>query len=384
MDYDVAVVGLGAMGAAAAAELARRGARVLGLDRHEPPHTYGSSHGETRIIREAYFEHPLYVPLVRRAYELWRDLERKAGQPLLRVTTVLTAGPPQGVLVQGALASARAHDLPYEELSAHEVARRFPGLRPPADMVAILDPRAGALFAEACVTALHAAARRHGADLRTGLAVQRIDPRAGRVTLATDGESFTAPAVVLAAGAWTPRLWPALTPLLEVERQVSAWYPAASAARLYAADRCPIVLWEYAPTRLFYTFPDLGSGMKAGIHHEGTITNPDTVQRTVSPRDTDRLGQLVGRFLPGATTAPTRTAVCLYTNTPDQHFLIDALPASGGARIVFASACSGHGFKFVPALAEIVADLVEEKTPAFDIAPFRLARFASSAPEKPL
>ena len=242
--WDVIVTGLGAMGSAAARELARRGLRVLGIDRYAPPHAHGSTHGRTRIIREAYFEHPAYVPLIQRAQWLWEELEREAGERLFCRTGGLMIGPERGTLVQGARASADQHGLPYELLTSADVRRRFPALVPEADAVALYEPRAGVLFPEACVRALLAGAARDGAELRTSEPVLTWRVEDGVVRVATATGEHTADHLVLALGPWLPDFLNGAQIHLAVERQMQHWFSPRAHAERFSPDELPIALWE--------------------------------------------------------------------------------------------------------------------------------------------
>jgi sarcosine oxidase len=371
--YDVAVVGLGVTGSAAAWSLARRGLQVVGFEQHVSPHAYGSSHGRTRIIREAYFEHPLYVPLVRRAYELWAELERRTGRTLLRLTGGLMLGPPDSAVFGGALRSARDHGLAHEVLTASAVRRRFPGLAPADGMEAVLEPRAGLLFTEECVSALQQAAREEGAVLEQGRPVTAWQADASGVTVTTPAGAHHVEHAVLCAGPWLPRLVAPLALPLAVERQLSHWFEPARRARDFDADRCPVTIWEHAPGRVFYTIPDPGGhGFKAGIHHDGERVDPETVHREPTRGDEDRVRAVLARYLPDANGRLLDARVCLYTNTPDEHFVLDRHPAS--PRVIVASPCSGHGFKFATAVGEALAGLVADGHARFDLSPFALAR----------
>jgi sarcosine oxidase len=370
---DAVVIGLGATGSAAAWHLARRGLQVVGLERHAPGHALGSSHGRTRIIREAYFEHPLYVPLVRRAYELWHELEQATASRLLERTGGLTIGPREGTVFTGARRSVREHGLPHEVLGADEIRLRFPALSPGAEMGAVFEPRAGLLRVEEAVQALQDAARAHGAVLRHGEEVLGWRAGGAGVVVSSAGGDYHAGHVVLSAGPWLPRLVGELGLPLWVERQLSHWFePAGDPAELSSA-RCPVTLWEHAPGRVFYTIPDPGGhGFKAGLHHEGERVDPDTVDRTPRPGDEARVRALLARFVPRANGRLLDARVCLYTNTPDEHFLIDRHP--GHERVLLASPCSGHGFKFATAIGEALAGLVAEGRARFDLSPFALSR----------
>lgn len=371
--FDVAVVGLGAMGSAAAFHLARRGQQVLGLDRYAPPHELGSSHGQTRIIREAYFEHPAYVPLVQRAYQLWEALQQQTGRALLLPTGGLTIGKPNGVQVSGALRSAEIHHLPHEVLSAAQVRQRFPALNPDPDMVAIWEPRAGILFPEACIESHLELARQHGAHVLTNQAVLGWQAEANGVRLFGAGREFRARHLLMCAGAWMTQLVPDLQLPLSVERQVLFWFAPRADQAHFAPARCPISLWEYEPGHSCYAFPDLGEGVKIARHHQGELTVPDSVRREVDVGEVEAMRPLLQRYLPKADGACVRSAVCLYTNTPDFHFLIDVHPRY--QQVVIASPCSGHGFKFASAIGELLADLVLTGKTDFDVSLFKLKRF---------
>jgi sarcosine oxidase len=368
---DVAVVGLGAMGSAALYHLANRGIRVVGFDRYAPPHALGSTHGLSRIIREAYYEHPIYVPLVQRAYELWAELERRAERRLFVQTGGLMIGPSSGVLVRGAARSARTHALAHEELSAAAVRARFPGFTVPDDMVALFEPRAGVLDPEACVDAHLRLAASAGADLHANEPVIAWTAHARGVTIETSAACYEVGRVALCSGAWTPSLLPDADLPLWIERQVMHWFTPRSHHELFTPARCPIAMIEYAPDRFFYTLPDSGSGLKAAIHHEGPAVDPDSVTRAVDPQETTRVFELLNRFLPRAAGVHQQAATCLYTNTPDGHFFI--APHQQHEQVLVVSACSGHGFKFASAIGEAIADLLTGQ-PRRDLAPFGPSR----------
>ena len=367
MTYDVVVVGLGAMGSATAYQLARRGLHVLGLDRFTPPHAFGSSHGETRIIREAYFEHPVYVPMVQRAYELWRDLEKESGAMLLRETGGVMIGKPDSDLVKGARHSAELHGLRHEMLTADQVRERFPALHPENDMVAVWEPRAGVLFADACITAHLAQGRHCGAELRYEESVLRWEPEGDDIRVLTTQGEYRARQLIVTAGAWISAFFPDLP--LRVERQVLFWFGHASASEMFIPERCPVHLWQFDGRRFFYGFPDLGKGVKVAFHHGGEITTVDAVRRQVEASEVEEIRTSLRRFVPAADGTPLATTVCLYTNTPNEHFLIDRHPLH--QQVLIASACSGHGFKFSPVIGELLADLAQHNQPKFDLNLFR-------------
>ncbi|MBC8089588.1 MAG: N-methyl-L-tryptophan oxidase [Phycisphaerae bacterium] len=355
------------MGSAAACHLARRGLRVLGLDRFTPPHAFGSSHGETRIIREAYFEHPVYVPMVQRAYELWRDLEKESGTTLLRETGGVMIGLPDCDLVKGARHSAELHGLRYEILTAGEVHERFPALHPESDMVAVWEPRAGVLFADACIDAHLAQARRHGAEMHYEEPMLRWTPEGDGIRVLTAQDEYRARQLIVTAGPWVSTLFPDLP--LRVERQVLFWFDEAATSGMFTPERCPVHLWQFDGRRFFYGFPGFGNGIKVAFHHGGEITTVDTVRAEVALDEVENIRWAMRRFLPAADGTLRATTVCVYTNTSDEHFLIDRHPAH--PHVWITSACSGHGFKFSPVIGELLADLSQNNRPRFDLSLFR-------------
>jgi sarcosine oxidase len=373
---DVIVVGLGAMGSATLFHLAQRGVRAVGFDTYGPPHALGSTHGLSRIIRESYYEHPRYVPLVQRAYELWSDLERRSARRLFHQTGGLMIGDRDGVLVSGALRSAQEHRLPHELLSADAVHDRFPAFTLPNDMVGFFEPRAGVLDPEGCVDAYLSLAAAAGAEVRPNEPVRQWTVAGGRVRVTTVSGEYEAARVALCAGAWTPDLLDGDDIALRVERQVMHWFTPARDLELLSIARCPIAMTEYAADRIFYFVPDSGDGVKAAIHHEGEITHPDRVRRDVDPNEVEPVRRLLAKYLPGANGALRGSAACLYTDTVDGHFLIT--PHRRDPEVLVVSACSGHGFKFASAIGEAAADLLMGLSRP-DLAAFGRERLASVA-----
>lgn len=376
---DVLVIGLGAAGGAAAWQCARRGARVIGIDRWAPPHGMGSSFGRTRIIREAYYEHPLYVPFLRRAYELWQELATESGRELLVTTGGAMIGRPDGELVAGALASARAHGIAHELLDATSFESRYPGYQLQPDWVALVETRAGLLLPEVCIEAFHACAGAAGADLRTNERVLSWRADGSGVVVETDRGRYNGARLVIAAGAWMPQLVPELATVLEIERQVLMWFEPSRTPERFDAAHSPIALWEFAPGSIFATFPDLGDGFKAGIHHGGPTCDPETLGRSPVKADERLIRWLLARLAPDTNGALRDACVCMYTNTPDHHFVIDRHPYH--EQVVLASACSGHGFKFASATGELIAELALDGGTRLDIEPFGLARLMPAAPD---
>lgn len=372
--FDVIVVGVGGMGSAATSQLAARGLRVLALEQYDLGHGFGSSHGLTRIIRQAYFEDPSYVPLLRRAFALWRELEHGLDEPLLHVTGGLDVGVSGSLVFEGSLRSCREHNLPHEVLDATALAARFPGWHPDPHAMAVFQPDAGFLTPERCIHAFAARARSHGAEIRTREKVLGYTANRGSVRVRTDRGEYEAAQLVLTAGPWMADLAPALQPLLTPERQVLGWFGIADHAH-FAPTAFPVFVLE-AAEGTYYGFPEYGvPGFKIGrYHHRQERVHPDAMDRAVHPHDEAVLREAVARYFPEANGALLSSASCLFTNTPDEHFIIDRAP--GMPEVLLVSPCSGHGFKFCSVIGEICADLVQYGTTSHDITLFGLARFA--------
>jgi sarcosine oxidase len=376
--YDVIVAGLGAMGSATAAHLALRGKKVLGLERWMPGHRNGSSHGDSRIIREMYFEHPMYVPLLQRAYELWDDLGKRVGEPLTHLNGGLMIGHEDGMLVKGTLRSADEHGLKHEVLSSSQVARRYPAFELRSDLVAVLDPRAGWLDPERCNAAHLKVAADNGADLRFDEPVHSWNADENHVSVTTPHGEYTAEQLVLTVGARTLPLLNGFDLPLEVERQAVFWFEPGASELSYSAVNFPIWAYEYTPGGITYGFPKLPRGVKASVMHAGAIVpDADAVDREVHDDELSPLRAALSVILPELSRAKViERDVCLFTNTPDHDFVIDFHP--NFPRVLVSSACSGHGFKFASVVGEIQADLVSNGQSRFDLAPFRIDRSALS------
>jgi sarcosine oxidase len=374
---DAIVIGLGAMGSAAMASLARRGCKVVGIERFEPGHDRGSSHGATRIIRQGYFEHPSYVPLVQAAYPLWRELAAEAGEPLINITGIVEIGAPTSELVTGTLAASRLHGLAHDVLDASALRRRFPLFRVSDHDVAVFQPDGGFLRAEPTIRAFVGRARKAGAELRTGETVQAIEPRGAGVRVVTTRGAIDAGCAVVTAGPWVKALLPDLPVAIRATRQVLGWFAPREPA-LFSKDRFPVFLQQNADG-LFYGFPDDGTGwVKVAKHHHADETvDPDRCDRVVSPSDAAMIRSYLAAHLPAANGPLVAATTCLYTMTPDGDFIIDRLP--GHDRVIVASPCSGHGFKFAPVIGEIIADLATTGATAHDILRFAIGRFAAGA-----
>jgi sarcosine oxidase len=357
---DTIVAGLGAHGSAAAYHLAKRGQRVLGFDRFARGHTLASFGGLSRIIRLSYYEHPSYVPLLKRAWELWRELERDSGETLLTQTGGLYMGPPDGELVSGSLASARTHALAHELLDNAELRRRYPIFNIGRDWVGVADAQAGWLAPERAVETHLRLAERHGATLHFSEPIERWERDGEGVRVTSARGSYRAQRLVIAAGSWLPRLLPKLAAHLWVERSVLFWFEPRG--ELDAFTKLPVYIVEDTD-RFYYGFPyDPTRGLKMAGLHFGDRVDPDTVDREPSAKDEERVRAWLRLRMPLANGERRRAQVCLYTNSPDSHFIIDR-----DGQVTYASACSGHGFKFATAVGEILADLAMTGRSSLDI-----------------
>jgi sarcosine oxidase len=371
MVADVAVVGLRAMGSMSVWRLAARGARVVGFDRSRPPHDLGSSHGESRITRTAYYEGPWYVPLLRESFGLWRELEREASTELLSMTGALMIGRPDGELVSGALASARAHHLDHQVLDTAAARRRLPQHRLEDSEVALIEPSAGLLRPERCIEAALGRAAALGATLYLDTVVESLTPVDEGWACRTAAGVVIARQLVVAAGSRAGTLLPELAPLLSVERQVMAWFPVDDLEG-FAPDRFPVFCHEYDGGRMCYGFPSLdGRTIKVAVHHDGPIVDPGASAQPVTAAELEPVVRFVEQRLHGVRPTVDRALPCRYTNTPDRHFIVDRLSQPG---LTVLSACSGHGFKFACVLGDVVADLVLTGATSRDIEHFRLGR----------
>jgi sarcosine oxidase len=375
--FDAIVVGVGGMGSAAAYHLATRGKRVLALERFHIAHDQGSSHGITRIIRLAYFEHPSYVPLLRRAYELWDELGASVGEALLCRTGSLDIGMPNQGLFEGSLQACEAHGLAHEVLNASDLHRRFPGYSLPDAALAVFQPDGGYLLAERCVVAHADRAQRAGAEIHAGERVRAWAPLGDGVRVTTDRAVYDADRLVLTAGAWMGTLVAPLAAVAVPERQVVGWFAPHDPA-LFSPHRFPVFNMR-VDEGTFYGVPMVGlPGLKVGRwHHRREIVDPDTMSRTCDDRDEDVLRPCVERYFPKAAGPVLSLNACLFTNSPDEHFIIDLHPDY--PQVSMAAGFSGHGFKFCSVVGEIMADLADTGTSRHDLGLFRLGRSGLAA-----
>jgi sarcosine oxidase len=394
--YDTIVLGIGGVGSAALYHLAKRGIRAIGIDRFDPPHDRGSSHGQTRVIRQAYFEHSDYVPLLKEAYRLWHELESVTGMQLFHEIGLIEVGPPGGEVVPGVLCAAEEHAIQVESLTAEQIERRWPGLRVDGDLVGVFEPAAGYLRVEECVKAHLEAARAAGAEVVAGSEVLSWAANNDGVRMRTaHGDEIVGDRLIVAAGAWAGQLLSDLNVRLRVVRKSLFWF-ATDEPHYDVASGLPVFLFELPQARsrvspklglgsfgetalhgVFYGFPKLDArGVKLAEHTGGQmVDDPLAVDRKIDALEQRRLIEVLSQHLPGVSSRVMDHSVCLYTMSPDEHFIVDRHPAHANA--VFAAGLSGHGFKFIPVLGRALADLALEAGTDLPIGFLSLDRFGS-------
>jgi sarcosine oxidase len=375
--YDVAVVGLGGMGGAALAHLATRGVSAIGLERFERLHQKGSSTGESRIIRKAYFENPAYVPLLQRSYELWHELETQSGRELVDFVGILMVGTPDREGIAGTLRAANEYDLPLEQFDADQIARRFPGTLPRRDEVGLLEHQAGIVFPESALDAHLNVAAAHGADMRFNTRVESIDKRDGvHHVYLDDGTEIEATNLVICPGMWAQPLLADLELPLRVQRNVQIWFEPLNAH--FDRGIFPTFFIERAdlPAPL-YGFPAINGALKSALHKFGNFVDPEKVERRIHDDDATIVGGALDDWLEGAAGSYLRGRVCTYTLTPDGNFIIDKHP--NDSSVTIACGFSGHGYKFCPVVGEIVADLAVDGGTRHDIGFLGINRFSQSS-----
>ncbi len=373
--YDAIVVGVGGMGSATAWQLAQRGKRVLGLEQFDIPHASGSSHGINRIIRLAYYEDPSYVPLLKRAYELWRALETACGEHLLHITGSIDASEPDGLVFTGALESCKLHDLSHEVLTSAELTKRFPGYQLPDDYLALYQEDGGFLLSERCIVQHAEEAMKLGAEIHGREEVLDWTSSENGIAVRTTRGTYETDKLIFTAGAWMGRLLDDLAPLLQPERQVLAWLQPLE-PDLFMPESFPVFNLT-VPEGRYYGFPVYGNpGFKIGrYHHLEETIDPAEPLRAPDESDEEILRAYVSRYAPAANGPTLALRTCIFTNTPDEHFIIDTLPDD--ERVIVASPCSGHGYKFCSVIGEILADLAIDGSTRHDISLFRLDRFSA-------
>ncbi len=373
--YNTIVVGMGTMGSAAAYYLARRGKRVLGLEKYDVPHDQGSYQGYTRIIRMPYYEHPSYVMLLKRSYELWREIEKEAGEKLLHITGSLDIGPADSWVFKGALRSAMEYELEHEVFTGLDLAQRFPGYQLPHEIMALYQPDGGFLAPERCVISYCFEAMKHGAEIhgREGVLRWEALPGGEGVRVYTERGIYEADSLVITAGAWNESMLGFLRGLATPELQVLAWFQPQR-PELFTDRNFPVFNLLCDEGR-FYGFPvHAVPGFKIGkYHHFEERGNPESIRRDVSLEDEELLRDCVARYFPMAAGPVMTLKSCMFTNAPDGHFLIDLHPDY--PQVSYASACSGHGFKFGSVIGEILADLAQYRQTRHNIDLFTHDRF---------
>ncbi|ELS51799.1 N-methyl-L-tryptophan oxidase [Streptomyces viridochromogenes] len=377
--HDVIVIGLGGMGSAAAHHLSARGARVLGLEKFGPAHNRGSSHGGSRITRQSYFEDPAYVPLLLRAYELYDDLERATGRDIATLCGGVMVGRPDTPAVSGSLRAARQWDLPHEVLDAQEIRRRFPTFAPKDDEVAFYERKAGLLRPENTVAAHLQLATRQGADLHFDEPMTRWEPYQDGVRVHTADNTYTAGQLVICPGAWAPRLLTDLGVPFTIERQVMYWFQPERGIEPFLPERHPIYIWEDAAGVQVYGFPAIdgpAGGAKVAFFRKGEITTPETIDRTVYDHEVRAMADHLSGCVPDLPGTFLKAATCMYSITPDEHFVI-ARHRAHPESVTVACGFSGHGFKFVPVVGEILADLALTGSTRHPIGLFHPARLSA-------
>lgn len=379
--FDAAVLGLGALGSATLFQLSRRGVRVLGIDQFAPPHPYGSSHGATRITREAIGEGRHLTPIAQRSHQLWREIEHEAGVSLFSATGLLILSGAERTsythvpnFFANTIAAAREHKIPHELLDASEIRRRFSQFRLRDDESGYWEPGGGYVRPEECIAAQLGLARKYGAKTQLNEHVSAFHAGAEGVILECANNTYCARTLIVAAGPWLPGLLesgPASA--FRVFRQTTFWYPASDDS--FGVEQFPVFIWELSGrSQPLYGFPDIdGAGVKIATEQFETATHPANVDRNVSPAECGSMHQsYVAPFLPALGARCTRASACLYTVTSDFNFVIDRHPDD--ERVILASCCSGHGFKHSAALGEALAEITLEGKSRLDLAPFRRTR----------
>ena len=354
-EFDCIVIGVGGMGSSTLYNLAKRGRRVLGLEQFDIPHAEGSSHGVNRIIRLAYYEHPSYVPLLRRAYELWSEIESVTGEQLLYKTGSIDTAPSGHEVFEGSLESCLLHDIPHRVLNHVQINEQFPGYQLPPGHMGLLQEDGGFVLSERSIVAYANAAMSAGAEIHAREVVTGWESDQGGVRVFTDRSEYTAERLVITAGAWTSGMIPILDELAVPERQVLAWLQPLDGS-LYTPEVFP-VFNAYFDEGRYYGFPVFGiPGFKVGrYHHLEEVIDPDSEIKTVTGEDEAVLRSAVERYFPKANGTTMTLKTCMFTNTPDEHFIVDLLP--GNTQVAVAAGFSGHGFKFASVIGEILADL---------------------------
>ncbi|PTX64787.1 sarcosine oxidase [Melghirimyces profundicolus] len=364
MDADIAVIGVGSMGSFALCELASMGVNVIGFERYAPGHDRGAGHGESRIFRTAYGEGTDYVPFLQQARDLWKHLESMTGIDIYTETGGMMIGRPNDGFLEEVLMSAEAYNLPHQVLDAEEARGRFPQHRFDNEDIVFLDPLAGVLRPELAIQAASTLATEKGARLYCGCPITALEPHSAGVTIHCEGEKFHVGHVVISAGAWTSRLLPQLSLPVWVERQIMFWYPAGN-PREFVPDRFPISI-RITDGDAWYALPTLdGKTVKVALHTEGERVDPDTIDRAIHTKDSELLSQFAQKYIPDLDSEPEKGKVCMYTNTPDNDFVLGSV--SGVPHVTLLGPMGGHGFKFAPIMGKLAAEVATGISPSLAI-----------------
>ena len=373
--FDAIVVGIGGMGSAALFELSKSGKKVLGIEQFGLAHDLGSSHGASRIIRLAYSEHPSYVPLVQRAYKLWQNLEDLSGEKILHVTGSIHIGFKDSKIFIGSKESCEFHDLRHEILNGKEISKRFPAFKLPQDILSVFQPDGGFLNPEKSIESFVKLASSFGAELHYHEKLLDWNPTTeGGVRIRTNLGEYEADNLIFTTGAWTGKILPSFQNKLIPERQVMGWFDTKKSS-MFLPEQFPV--WTMlVPEGRFYGFPEFQSpGFKIGLyHHLFENVDPDELDHSlITEKDEQVLRNCVSEYFPDANNQMIHGKVCMFTNTPDEDFIVDRIPEF--PQIIIAAGFSGHGFKFCSVIGEIIASLVTESEIDLDIEMFRVSRF---------
>lgn len=356
-DYEVIVIGVGGVGSATLFHLAQRGIKILGIDQFSPPHSQGSSHGQTRIIRQAYFEHADYVPLLLDSYRQWDTLQTITSNRLFQKTGLLEVGPPDGIVVPGVLSAAKEHQLDVIELSSEEIQKRWPAFHPTKGQGGVFEKAGGILFVEDCIQAFLDSAEQADAKLLTDCRVHNWTVKKGYVLLQTDHGEIRTERLIISAGPWASQMLSDLQLPLTVLRKSLFWFDTPSDCKHFdASSGCPAFLFE-TPNGIFYGFPKLDAcGVKMSEHSGGQpIEDPLTINRKICKQEETALLNFSKQYMPELSSTRLDHAACMYTMTPDENFILDFHPDH--KEVIFCAGLSGHGFKMTPALGKAMSDL---------------------------
>ena len=369
---DVIIIGLGAMGSATSMFLSHNGVKVIGFDSYSPPHEFGSSLGHTRVIREAYHEGTTYVPIVQRAYEIWLEMNENSKVPIIETYGGLLIGRKTGD-IENALKSANKYDIPIKKMTSDEISQKFSVLNPPKEYIGLLESRGGAVFVENSINHMLNTALNNGSIHKYNERVVRWSKKSNYYLVETNLGNYKTEKLVFSSGAWITKLIPTLKLPIKIERQVLFWFSPRKNPDKFKSINMPNSGWDLDNGLSFYTMPNLENrGFKVAMHHNGEFVDPDTLIRESNDSDLKMVRDFLEEYIPDGNGELIDSKVCMYTDTPDQDFLIDSHPDD--ENIIICSPCSGHGFKFTPAIGEICSSLIINNSTNFDLDKFSLER----------